>query len=223
MNTSVCHLIIFAKAPIPGQVKTRLVMTMGEGPSALLYEWMTLHTLATAVKAALGPVDLWCTPSKDHPFFGRCAKEFNVGLMTQTNGDLGRRMAHAFRETLRRAPYVLLMGTDCPSLPPDDLIEAAALLKEETDAVITPSEDGGYVLLGLRHYADDLFREIPWGTDRVMEETRARLRNLKWRWHELSERWDVDRPEDVVRLRLEGYVTSEIISTLPEGKSPIES
>jgi glycosyltransferase A (GT-A) superfamily protein (DUF2064 family) len=96
-------------------------------------------------------------------------------------------------------------------------------LNKETDAVITPSEDGGYVLFGLRHYADDLFREIPWGTDRVMEETRARLRNLKWRWHELSERWDVDRPEDVVRLRLEGYITSEIISALPEGKSPIKS
>jgi rSAM/selenodomain-associated transferase 1 len=205
MNRSTCHLIIFAKAPIPGQVKTRLVPTMGEGPSTLLCEWMTLHTLATVMKAALGPVDLWCTPSKDHPFFRHCAKEFNVGLKTQTNGDLGRRMAHAFRETLRRTPYALLMGTDCPSLLPDDLIEAATFLKKESDAVITPSEDGGYVLFGLRHYADDLFREIPWGTDRVMEETRARLRNLEWRWHELPERWDVDRPEDVERLRLEGY------------------
>ena len=78
--------------------------------------------------------------------------------------------------------------------------------------MIIPSEDGGYVLIGLRRYADDLFTEVPWGTERVMEETRLRLRNLGWRWHELPERWDVDRPEDVERLRLEGYIS--LISTL---------
>ncbi len=206
MDRSDCRLIIFAKAPVPGEVKTRLVPFLGEGPTTLLYERMVLHTLTTAVNAASGPVDLWCTPSIEHPFFRRCAKEFKVGLMTQTDGDMGRRMAHAFRETLTRASWVLLMGTDCPSLTPDDLIEAAAFLKEGTDAVIIPSKDGGYVLIGLRHNADDLFREVPWGTERVMEETRLRLRKLGWRWHELPERWDVDRPEDVERLRLEGYI-----------------
>lgn len=206
IKRSDCRLIIFAKAPVLGEVKTRLVPFLGEGLTTSLYERMVLHTLTTAVNAALGPVDLWCTPSTQHPFFRRCVKEFNAGLMTQTDGDIGRHMAHAFRETLKRASCALLIGTDCPSLTSDDLIKAAALLKKGTDAVIIPSEDGGYVLIGLRRYADDLFRKVPWGTERVMEETRLRLHNLGWRWHELPERWDVDRPEDVERLRLEGYI-----------------
>jgi rSAM/selenodomain-associated transferase 1 len=201
-----CRLIIFAKAPVPGKVKTRLVPFLGEGPTTLLYEGMVLHTLTTAVNAALGPVDLWCTPSTEHPFFSRCTKEFNICLIKQTDGDLGRRMAHAFRETLKRVSFALLMGTDCPSLTPDDLIDAAIHLKEGTDAVIIPSEDGGYVLIGLRHYVDDLFREVDWGTEKVMEETRIRMRQLGWRWHELPERWDVDRQEDVKRLRLGGFI-----------------
>jgi rSAM/selenodomain-associated transferase 1 len=209
MNRSNCALIIFAKAPVPGGVKTRLIPYLGEKPTTLLYQWMVSHTLMIAAKAAMSPIDLWCAPSIEHPFFRGCAQEFKVGLKTQTDGDVGRKMAHAFRETLKIAPCALLIGTDCPSLTSDDLIEAGSLLKEGSDAVITPSEDGGYGLIGLRRYADDLFREVSWGTERVMEETRLRLRNLGWRWHELPARWDVDRPEDVERLRLEGYVWPE--------------
>jgi len=200
------RLIIFAKAPVPGQVKTRLIPFLGEGPATLLYEKMILHTLTTAASSALGPVDLWCTPSAEDPFFSRCAKEFNIALLTQTDGDLGRRMAHAFRETLKRASFALLMGADCPSLTPGDLVEGGLRLSEGADAVVIPSEDGGYVLLGLRRYAEDLFRDVAWGSETVMEETRARLRRLGWRWHELPERWDVDRKEDVERLRLEGLI-----------------
>ncbi|MGD0917609.1 MAG: TIGR04282 family arsenosugar biosynthesis glycosyltransferase [Thermodesulfobacteriota bacterium] len=212
IDRSDCRFIIFAKAPVPGEVKTRLIPVLGEGDTTLLYERMVLHTLTTAVNAALGPVDLWCTPSMEHPFFRRCNEEYKVKLMNQTDGDIGRRMAYALCETLKRASRALLLGTDCPSLTADDLREAAALLKEETDAVIIPSEDGGYVLIGLRRNADDLFRGISWGTERVMEETRLRLRNLGWQWHELPERWDVDRSEDVERLKVEGYLS--LVSTL---------
>lgn len=72
--------------------------------------------------------------------------------------------------------------------------------------MLVPTEDGGYCLLGLRRYAPILFNDIPWGTELVLEQTRARLRELGWSWHELPERWDVDRPEDVERLKSEGYL-----------------
>jgi glycosyltransferase A (GT-A) superfamily protein (DUF2064 family) len=74
------------------------------------------------------------------------------------------------------------------------------------DAVIGPAEDGGYVLIGLRRYAPELFKGVSWGTDLVLKETRERLRVLGWQWHELKERWDVDRPEDMKRLKSEGLL-----------------
>ena len=208
MNRSVCYLVIFARAPVPGGVKTRLIPLLGEEGAAVLYERMVIRSIATATNVGIGPVELWCTPSTGHPFFSRCAEEFGIMLLCQTEGDIGERMAHAFRETLKRSTYVLLMGTDCPSLTGNDLGEAVNALSVGADAVLIPSEDGGYVLMGLRQYAGELFTGIAWGTKEVLEETRVRLRHLGWRWHELSERWDVDRPEDVERLKREGYMDS---------------
>jgi rSAM/selenodomain-associated transferase 1 len=206
MKSTHCRLIIFAKAPISGQVKSRLIPSMGKAAAATLYEKLVFHCLAKAVKAHVGPVDLWCTPSSKHPFFIHCKREFRVELHTQPNGSLGRRMASAFSKTLKRASAALLIGSDSPSLTQADLREAAEALTQGFDAVIGPAKDGGYVLIGLRQYAPDLFSGISWGAKTVMEETRLRLRKLKWRWHELPERWDVDRPEDVERLMREGLL-----------------
>ena len=119
---------------------------------------------------------------------------------------MGRRMAHAFYATLRKTDSALLIGTDCPSLTCADLKEAGRVLRQNNHAVIGPAEDGGYVLLGLHQVAADLFEGVSWGTESVLEETRERFRNLNWRWDELPERWDVDRPEDVNRLMSEGFL-----------------
>lgn len=199
------RLIVFAKAPIPGQVKTRLIPTMGAKAAATLHEKLVFHSLATAVKAGVGAVELWCTPSHEHPFFIHCAREFQVELHKQRGRDIGQRMAHAFYETLKISHSILLIGSDVPCLTCADLREAMALLQQEADAVISPAEDGGYVLLGLRHYTSKIFSGVSWGTDLVLEQTRTRLRGLGWHWHELPERWDVDQPEDVQRLILEGF------------------
>jgi hypothetical protein len=116
-------------------------------------------------------------------------------------------MVYALRKTLKKTSHALLIGTDCPSLTRDDLREAAEGLRRGIDAVIGPAEDGGYVLIGLRRCAPELFTGISWGTGSVLHQTRLRLRDLGWKWNELSERWDVDRPEDVERLKREGYLT----------------
>jgi uncharacterized protein len=215
MKTIDCHLIVFAKAPIPGEVKTRLLPLLDAEAVVVLYEQLILHCLNTAVKAEVGPVDLWCTPSIDHPFFIRCSEEFQIDLHQQTEGNIGRRMAYAFYETLKKANFVLLMGTDCPSLTCTDLKEAKRVLQQGVHAVISPTEDGGYVLLGLRQYESKLFEGISWGTESVLEETRERLLRLGWYWHELPKRWDVDRPEDVKRLISEGYLDLKAICCRP--------
>ncbi len=203
-NVTNCRILVFARAPILGEVKTRLLASIDAQTVATLHEKLVLHSLNTAVESKVGPVELWCTPMVEHPFFIQCANRFRIELYPQTEGDLGKRMAHAFKETLKRSDMALLMGTDCPSLTREDLKEAKKALKEGASAVISPAKDGGYVLIGLRQYAFTLFEGISWGTSAVLEETRQRLRRLRWNWHELSEKWDVDRPEDVERLRREG-------------------
>jgi hypothetical protein len=207
MSINDCRLLVFAKAPVPGQVKTRLVPSMGPSAATALYEQLVLNILSIAIDAHVGPVDLWCAPSSNHPFFLQCVQKFQIILLNQIESDLGSRMAHAFQQTLRTAAYALLIGTDCPSLTVHDLQEAAGVLRQGIDAVIGPTEDRGYFLIGLRRYAPELFTGISWGTGSVLHQTRLRLRDLGWKWNELSERWDVDRPEDVERLKREGYLT----------------
>jgi glycosyltransferase A (GT-A) superfamily protein (DUF2064 family) len=128
---------------------------------------------------------------------------------------------------LEKADSALLVGTDCPSLTCADLKDAKRVLHQGLHAVISPTEDGGYVLLGLRQYEPKLFEGVSWGTESVLEETRKRLCRLGWHWHELSERWDVDRPEDVERLISEGYfelttvrhwLSLKIISSFQKGE-----
>jgi rSAM/selenodomain-associated transferase 1 len=209
MKKADCRLIVFAKAPIPGEVKTRLLSSLRPKTASALHEQLVLSSLNKAIQSDVGPVELWCTPSMKHPFFIHCAEKFKVKLYQQAEGDIGMRMAHAFCETLKKTHCVLLIGTDAPSLTCADLKEAKTFLQKGFRAVIGPAEDGGYVLIGLRQYESTLFEGISWGTGSVLEETRGWLRRLEWNWNELPQKWDVDRPEDVERLKKSGLLNFE--------------
>jgi uncharacterized protein len=199
------RILLFAKSPVPGKVKTRLAPSLGDQGAADLHKSLVLYCLQMATESSAAPVELWCSPSAEDPFFKGCARQFPVRLRSQGEGDIGKRMGDAFEDALRHSPYALLMGTDCPSVTKDDLRAGAYALLQGADAVVSPAEDGGYVLIGLRSYAPELFTGIPWGTASVMGETRDRLQALRWQWRELPTRWDVDRTEDLKRLIVEGY------------------
>ncbi len=126
---------------------------------------------------------------------------FGVRLRSQGPGNVGDRMHRALARALRRHPYAVLIGSDCPALRPSDLHAALRALQAGADAVLSPAEDGGYPLIGLRRVSRRLFDGLSWGSSRVLEQTRDRLERLGWRWQELRTLWDVDRPEDVLRLR----------------------
>ena len=193
-------ILVFARAPEPGRTKRRLTPVLGDEGAANLHERMIRTTVAVAGSAAIGPVQLWCTPSTDHIVF-RCLKtEFAVSLHRQSGADLGQRMLSAFEYTLASYPGAVLVGTDCPSLRAADMAEAAGQLRKGTGAVFVPAIDGGYVLVGLSRPAPELFADVPWGTGGVMAATRDRLRKLGWKWRELAARRDIDRPEDLVEL-----------------------
>jgi len=194
-------IVVFAKAPIPGQVKTRLVPAYGKRHAAVLYRRMLVETLSKA--AGLASLELWCSPDSRHPFLRRCSRAFSARRESQQGRDLGSRMHRAFAHVLRRHQWAIIVGSDCVSLTRADLDVACATLARGSSAVLGPAADGGYVLLGLRSPNPSLFHGIPWGSDRVLEATRRRLTTAGYRWKELPERWDADRPEDVRRW-LEG-------------------
>lgn len=192
-------LVVFARAPEPGRVKTRLAPLLGEKGAARLYERMIANTLRTASLAGFD--SKWL-------FSAGKLKSLPAGyqLRSQGRGNLGERMHRAFALVLKQHRSAILIGSDCPALTPADLRAAARALRGGMDAVLSPAEDGGYALIGLRRNSRRLFKGIDWGEPSVLAQTRQRLARLGWRWEELRSVWDVDRPEDVARLRREGLL-----------------
>lgn len=188
-------IAILAKAPVPGLAKTRLIPALGADGAAALQARLIVRAITTACAAAIGPVTLWVTPDATHAAFRDVAEKFPVRLARQPDGDLGDRMLAA----LAAAP-ALVIGTDCPALTTSHLDAAAAALRQGTDAVVIPADDGGYVLIGLRRPEPALFADMTWSTDTVMAETRARLARLGLASREFPPLWDIDRPEDLVRM-----------------------
>lgn len=188
---------ILARAPIPGQAKTRLIPALGAAGAASLQRWLLQRTVAMALAADVGPVTLWCAGDPHHPDFALCRAFGAVAVRHQPEGDLGQRMLAALREAPTAASLVI--GTDCPALTATHL-RAAARALAGNDVVLLPAEDGGYVLVGATRPLPALFADVDWGTDQVMGQTRQRLAALGVRWSEPATLWDVDRPEDLARL-----------------------
>jgi rSAM/selenodomain-associated transferase 1 len=194
-----CRIIVFARAPVPGATKTRLIPALGAEGAALLHRRLVRRMLAEAVASGLGPVDLYCTPDASHPFFAQCAGEFGVGLVMQSGADLGDRLCHAFDQSLAQARHVLVVGSDIPALTAQHLRLARAAL-DAKDAVYVPAEDGGYVLVGLKQPQPVLFQRIDWGGAQVMAQSRQRAAGAAVSLAELETLWDLDRPEDLERV-----------------------
>lgn len=204
------RVIVFAKAPVPGAAKTRLIPALGADGAARFHARLVERALETARAARLGPVELCCAPDRSHPFFAGCAARFGAALADQGSGDLGERMHRALAAEL---PAVLI-GADCPAMTADYLREAAAALAAGRDVVLGPAEDGGYVLIAANRIRPDTFARIGWGGPDVMAEQRARLRDAGWRWSELAPLWDVDRPEDLERVRSEVPAVAALLTPL---------
>lgn len=202
------RLLIFAKAPIPGRSKTRLAGKLGARGAARLQARLTRQTVTTALRARLAPLQLWCAPSSAHAFFAACRRDYPLTLHRQHGADLGRRMHHALTRALQGCRCAVLIGSDCPTLTPAVLKKAFAVLHDGADVVLVPALDGGYVLIGVRHSAARLFQGITWGSDRVLTQTRRRLRQLSLICVELPVLADVDTPADLMRMKRSGWASS---------------
>ena len=196
MSTAV---IVFAKAPVPGLAKTRLSPALGAVGAAALAERMLRHALAEAMAAVVGPVELCAAPDATHPALQAAAAGHGASLTEQGTGDLGLRMHRAVARSLISHGRALLIGTDAPALDAAVLRRAASALQDH-DAVFLPALDGGYALVGQRRADPRWFSDMRWSHDRVMEDTRERLRAAAVRWVELPPVADIDKPADLVHL-----------------------
>ena len=204
---SALRIIVFAKAPRPGLAKTRLIPALGAAGAAALAARMLAHTLDQALASDVGAVELCVAPVPGDAVWQGVELPEGLALTAQGEGDLGARMARATQRAIEAGDScadescagVLLIGTDCPAVDAVCLRQAASAL-EETDAVIAPTADGGYALLGLRRFDASLFADIAWSTPTVAATTLARLEMLGRSCTRLALLHDIDEPADLVHL-----------------------
>lgn len=193
-------LIIFAKAPIPGQVKTRLCPPLTPDEAASLHGSVVLDMLERSRGTASMDRFVACAPSSDHVFFKILEERHGVRLIAQMGDDLGARMARAFADVFALGyRQVLVVGTDLPTLPGSAFGEAVTLLAAH-DVVLGPALDGGYYLIGLGKPSPELFAGIPWSTDRVLPLTQQKAAALGLHTALLPVRRDIDTIDDLMAV-----------------------
>ncbi|MGB1582029.1 MAG: TIGR04282 family arsenosugar biosynthesis glycosyltransferase [Nevskiales bacterium] len=195
------RIIVFAKPPIAGHCKTRLGKTLGYSRAAAVHQQLSQQVLDNLQRAAVAPFEIHSASHPNHPWFHSMRRRYHCPLRRQHGADLGQRMLYAARRALQSAPACLIIGTDCAVLQAEHLGKALKELEQGQDAVFLPSEDGGYAMLGLRKHSPLLFRNIAWGSNQVMHQTRRRLQRSGSRWSELAAVWDIDEASDYYRAR----------------------
>jgi len=188
------RIVIFAKAPLAGRVKTRLIPALGAEGAAELARRMLRETLREALKLNVAEVELCTDPEPDHADWRNLLPA--VPVSAQGGGGLGERLARAAKRVTNEGRKVMLIGTDCPGLSERRLRQACREL-EDHDTVIHPTFDGGYALLGLQRFDPSLFSGIEWSTASVARTTLARIAALGWSVHLGETLQDIDEPADL--------------------------
>lgn len=201
-------IVVFARVPVPGQVKTRLIPALGAEGACRLHHRMCERLFATLHVAGLAPWELWIDTDQPHPLVA----DAGVPVHLQEGSDLGERLIDALEKVFQRFSRVVVIGTDCPGLDVAYLDEALQCLSGGEQVVLGPAVDGGYVLLGMASFQPALLQGISWGSSQVLEQTLARVRQLELSCHLLPTLADIDCPEDLHRLErgmLEPWVTDD--------------
>jgi rSAM/selenodomain-associated transferase 1 len=192
------RLLVFAKAPLAGEVKTRLQPQFTPQQSAAIHRCLVEHCLATVNTLADTVIELWV--GSEHPWWAELAAAYPLELHYQQGADLGERMASAFQQALPMADKVVVIGTDCPFIDVGYLQQAFQQLDKQ-ELVIGPADDGGYVLLGMKQPQPSLFQRISWGSDEVLQQTLQQAQQRHLDCVQLAAHMDIDRPADVQRLQ----------------------
>lgn len=182
-------LIIFTKAPIKGEVKTRLIPSLGAETAVRVYRQLLERNISLAERSTATTKYFYLATQNDMQFFAKY-KKWRVEL--QSEGDLGERMKLAVSETLAKHQHVILMGADMADIRVQDIDTAHTYLSRGSEVVLGPSYDGGYWLIATNRSDLPVYDHIDWGTARVYSQTRSRLRRHDIEFSSLPLRHDVD-------------------------------
>jgi uncharacterized protein len=196
VNSDSLLLIQFSRAPQEGRVKTRMLPYLSAAQACALHCELTLWTCRQLLDSGLGEVELSVTGDVQNALFSCCLAMGVTRVSQQSGADLGQRMYHAIQRGLEQHASVILVGSDCPGIDSSYLRQAVDALRTAS-VVVGPATDGGYVLLGARAITEDIFRDMPWGSDQVYVKTGLALQRAGINWVELPGLTDIDRPEDL--------------------------
>ena len=190
------ELALFAKAPVPGKVKTRLTTVFSAEQACAIH--CQLIELMCDNLAQCVDLDWRLWVSEHHTYFNDLAALHSVSIEQQRGGGLGERLQDAANRSLSRADQCILIGSDCPDLTAAYVHEAMNILAQpDCDIVIGPATDGGYVLLGLKQRRAELFTDIDWGSNQVFAQTQKKIRESGLGLRLLPKLSDIDHPDDV--------------------------
>ena len=195
-------ILLFAKAPELGKVKTRLAKVLDELEILSLYEAMLSHALSLFDKNTLSELQLWISHGTNSDIRMFSALSSGPKINRQAAGDLGVKMGSAIKHvlSLKNSKGAIIIGADCPVMTLSYIEQALSQLQSGVPLVIGPAEDGGYVLIGVDDYYPEIFEGIHWGTKEVLNQTIRKAENAGIRYSCLDTLWDVDRPGDLERL-----------------------
>lgn len=191
-------LIIFAKAPVAGKVKTRLIPDYSPDQANIIHQQLLEYTVAGLNRLDGVDIQLHCSPDQHHNFFKYLKSQYNITLCDQVAGDLGEKMSTALFNALLDYKKAVLIGADIPAID-KKYIQWAFTKLDRNETVLGPAEDGGYVLVGLTKPQPSMFDGIEWGVGDVLQQTIDRMApDIPLL---LDTLWDVDRAEDVERFK----------------------
>lgn len=200
-NSAAGALIVFARAPRPGRVKSRLAATLGTTQATEIYASLLEHALTLAPRGRFATRHLFCAAADEYDYFARRLAPGDWHVTVQCGADLGERMFNAFAVVLAEARFAVLIGTDIADSTTADLDQAYDVLATDPrHAVLGPVADGGYWLLGLPRVRHSYFEDIAWGREHVAASTEARLQHDGLGVHRLAARHDIDVAEDLAFL-----------------------
>jgi uncharacterized protein len=191
---------IFAKAPVPGKVKTRMQPELDSNQCADLAKKLLHHSCHMAKEYGDTEVQLWCAPDTRHSYFQQLAEDFSLTLFAQQGEHLGQRMIHALNCALDSGLHPMLIGADCPFID-NEYLDAGFAYLEQHDVVLGPATDGGYVLIGSRKILPkNGFEGIDWGTKNVLQQTVQQVGECGLSYGLLRPLADIDRYQDLELL-----------------------